>query len=106
MSRNNRRFKRSLFKPGKWVRIIQDVDGSYAKSFMIIDISVGGIGLVSIRESEFKVGDRFYILDVDNQSPGKKIKIEVKYVRPFEGPENKFRVGCEFREITPLNFNE
>jgi c-di-GMP-binding flagellar brake protein YcgR len=103
MSINNRKHKRSLFTPGKWVRLIENTEGSYAKSYMIVDISIGGIGIISTRKGEFRSGTQYYILDIDGHPPEKKIKLEIKYVNLLEGQDNKYRAGCEFVEITTLD---
>ena len=103
MTKNSRRYVRNEFKPGTWVKLISDIESSYPKSYLIIDISVGGLGLVSISQNEMKTDENYYILDVDGVPLSKKVKMKVVYVNSITGPENRFRVGCEFMEITSLN---
>lgn len=102
MYKTPRRYRRNEFKPGTWVKIIADSEGAYPKSYLVIDISVGGLGLISISQSEIKTEDHFFIIDVDGVRLPKKVKIKVIYVNPIPGPENRFRVGCEFLEVTDV----
>ncbi len=103
MKEIKRRYLRNPFNPGTWVRIIADADASYARSFLIIDISIGGLGLISTNATELKVKDHYYILDVDGIPLPKKVKVEVVYVQSIAGPENRFRVGFEFLEVSEIN---
>ena len=99
MSKNSRQYKRKLFKAGSWIKILQLADVSYPLLYKIIDISQGGIGLISTHPREFIPGSEFFIIDIDGKPVGKKIKFQIKYVQPFDGPDSKYRVGCEFVEI-------
>jgi hypothetical protein len=103
MTKNKRRFQRNPFQPGTWVRLIADSDASYPKSFLIIDISIGGLGLITTNEIELKMKDHYFILDIDGIALPKKVKIEIVYIQSISGPENRFRAGCEFHEVTDFN---
>lgn len=102
MEKDTRRYLRNAFKAGTWVKVISDAETSYPRSYLIIDISVGGLGLVSTSQSEIKKNEHYFIVDVDGIPLPKKVKMKVMYVDPIPGPEVRFRVGCEFMEVTEI----
>ncbi len=91
-------FKRSDFKPGTWVKVSKYSDGLDPRFYQIVDISRGGIGIYVKSENEFKVGDKYFIMELGGKILDHTLKFEVLYIFSVPGPENLFRAGCEFIE--------
>ena len=95
---NNREFNRSTFLPGMWVKVVRK-NQSLAdyKLFQLIDISQGGISFKIQDRNEFKRGDQFYILEVENKLLADPIIGIVRYLEPIDQFGIDFKVGVEFQ---------
>ncbi len=66
--------------------------------YKLIDLSRGGIGLISKQEDEFIKGEEVHIVGFDNADLDDPLVGEIMSVRPIEGPLLQFKVGVQFRD--------
>ncbi len=64
--------------------------------YQLLDISQSGISFKAHSKTEFKRGDRFYILEVETQVLDDEIKAVVRYVKPMDEFGVDYKVGVEF----------
>lgn len=67
--------------------------------YQLIDLSQGGISLVTHGPHEFKKGTRFIVSSIEGRGLQKEILVVVRYVNQLEESDGGFRVGCQFVEI-------
>ncbi len=94
---NQRTHERFPFTAGMWVKIIRvNQLARDFKMYQLMDLSQGGISFKSHLKNEFRVGDRFLILEVENLVLKDKIKAIVRYVQPVDEFGVDFKIGVEF----------
>jgi c-di-GMP-binding flagellar brake protein YcgR len=100
MSINQRRYQRFAFTDWAWGRVVHEYDfNNEPKMYKLVDLSQGGVSLVTNNLHDFKKGTRFMLTSIEGRSLQKNILVVVRYVNQLDEGEGGYRVGCQFLEI-------
>ena len=92
----DRQFKRSKAKDHQFAIVKKlNEEQQEGRKYLVHDISVGGIGLITNEPGEFKTKQKLQIISINYRTPPNPIIGEVLSVRHVE-EENFFKVGVQF----------
>ena len=81
---------------GKMITVQVEKDARPQASYMLYDLSQGGLSFLVFTKDEFSVGEKVFIKAFDTKKFETPIISEVKAIRDADQLGVQFKVGCEF----------